>query len=530
MNLISPFLINRLWLASQRNEAKLFAKNVPIFEQEQQRILRRYMANNAATEYGQVHDFANISDYRSFAKKVPIAQHWEKDIFPYVNKIAEGEPNILTRAAVLALEETSGTSGFAKLIPYTETLKKEFQRAVAVWMHALWRQAPAAFRGRSYWSLSPALKPPSVTAGGIRIGLEDDSEYLDFLAAWALKRTLAVPASVKRETDARAFYFKSLLHLLAADDLSFISVWSPSFFLQLDDFLQNYFADILARDQGQLSRRRKETLQSISKGSWVWKDIWPSLASISCWTDAQSALWIPQLKERIGEVAISRKGLFSTECVVSVPFAGATSSVLSYRSHFYEFRELASRNIVLAHQLQRGQCYEVIVTTGGGLYRYATSDIVEITDFCDQLPQIRFAGRDSRQSDLVGEKLSEFQVQQAIDQLEPALVARCRLLFVYPFQKNKIQGGYKIYFLPNNPSKTMHLAQELQKIENSLSGNPYYRQAIRSGQLVSLTVECLPEGADQKILNHYKKKKNLRDGDLKLPLLFEFGFLDDLNL
>ncbi len=530
MSFISPFLVNRLWLASQRKEANLFAKNIPRFEEEQWRILHGYLTDNAATEYGQVLDFGKIDDYRAFAQKVPIVQHWEKDLLPYVNKIAAGTPKVLTRAAVLALEETSGTSGFTKLIPYTETLKKEFQRAVAVWMHALWRQMPAAFRGRSYWSLSPALKPTSVTAGGIRIGLEDDSEYLDFLTAWALKKTLAVPASVKRETDAQAFYFKSLLYLLAADDLSFISVWSPSFFLHLDTFLQNHFADILARNEGLLSRKRALALQSISKTNWVWKDIWPGLAAISCWTDAQSALWVSHLKERIGEVPISRKGLLSTECVVSVPFAGAADPVLSYRSHFFEFRELASQEIVLAHQLQEGKFYEVIVTTGGGLYRYATSDIVEITGFCRQLPHMKFIGRNSRQSDLVGEKLSEYQIQHAISRLDPALVAQCRLIFVKPFQINEAQAGYKICFLTKNSADAPHLVQELQKIENSLSENPYYRQAIRVGQLAPLTVECLPEDSDHKILAFYKKKKNLRDGDLKLPLLLEFGFLDDLNL
>ena len=530
MNSISPYLVNRLWLASQRKEATLFAKNIPIFEQKQRRILRQYLNDNAATEYGQAHDFENISDYHAFAQKVPIVQVWEKDLLPYIDKIAGGTPNVLTRAAVLALEETSGTSGFAKLIPYPETLKKEFQRAVAVWMHALWRQAPAAFRGRSYWSLSPALKPASVTTGGIRIGLEDDSEYLDFLSAWVLKKTLAVPALVKRETDAQAFYFKSLRYLLAADDLSFISVWSPSFFLQLDTFLQEHLVDILAGDGGLLSQKRKLALQSISKKSWVWKDMWPDLAAISCWTDAQSAIWIPHLKERIGNVVISRKGLLLTECVVSVPFAGATDPVLSYRSHFYEFRELASQEIVLAHQVQKGKCYECIVTTGGGLYRYATSDMVEITDFCGPLPQMKFVGRNSRQSDLVGEKLSEYQVQQAIDRLDPAWVAQCRLLFVLPFQINETQAGYQICFLPNNPADAPRLTKEMQKMERTLCENPYYQQAIRSGQLAPLSVECLPEGADQKILNFYKKMKNLRDGDLKLPLLFEFGFLDTFNL
>lgn len=530
MNFKRPYLINRIWLASQQKEAKLFAKNIPNFGQEQQRIVRRYLTDNASTEYGQTHAFGGISDYRAFCQKVPLLQEWEKDMVPYIDKIAAGTPHVLTRQAVGAFEETSGTSGFAKLIPYTENLKQEFQRAVAVWMTALWQQNPAAFRGRSYWTLSPALKPASVTEGGVPIGLENDTDYFNFLTAWALQKTLAVPASVKKETETKAFYTKSLGYLLAAADLSFISVWSPTFLLQLDTFLQNHFAEILAGSGGLISSRRKAELQRMSKGTWVWKDLWPGLATISCWTDAHSAIWIPRLNERAGAVTISPKGLLSTECVVSIPCAGAADPVLSYRSHFYEFRELASDEIVLAEQLQREKSYEVIVTTGGGLYRYATRDVVEITGFLDKLPQMKFVGRNSRQSDLVGEKLSEYQVQEAIARLHATVVDQCQLLFVYPYQKNAGQAGYKLCFLPAPETDALRIADELREVEKTLHENPYYRQAVRAGQLAPLAIVCLPAGFDEVLLDFYKTKKQLRDGTAKLPLLFEFGFLDELNL
>src|SRR6266852_4437688 len=73
--------------------------------------------------------------------------------------IAAGEPNVLTRDPVLLLEPTSGSTGGEKLIPYTASLRREFQRAVAAWIGDLFRQRPAVRRGRAYWSLSPVFGP-----------------------------------------------------------------------------------------------------------------------------------------------------------------------------------------------------------------------------------------------------------------------------------------------------------------------------------------------------------------------------------
>lgn len=47
------------------------------------------------------------------------------------------------------------------------------------------------------------------------------------------------------------------------------------------------------------------------------------------------------------------------------------------------------------------------MTTGGGLYRYATKDQIQLAGKFNQIPAFRFLGKEETISDLVGEKLSE---------------------------------------------------------------------------------------------------------------------------
>ena len=65
----------------------------------------------------------------------------------------------------------------------------------------------------------------------------------------------------------------------------------------------------------------------------------------------------------------------------------------------------------------------MVVTTGGGLYRYPLRDVVEVVGFVNECPLLRFVGRARRVSDLVGEKLDESHVSRILQQ-----VCRARLL------------------------------------------------------------------------------------------------------
>src|SRR5581483_9350651 len=142
----------------------------------QARLLRRTLRANGDTAFAQAHGFADIRDARAYQRRVPAATY--EDFAAAVGQIAAGETNVLTAEPVRLLEPTSGTTGGAKLIPYTAGLRRQVQRGVGAWIAALFRRRPAVRRGRAYWSLSPAFGPPRRSPGGLPIGFDDDVAYL----------------------------------------------------------------------------------------------------------------------------------------------------------------------------------------------------------------------------------------------------------------------------------------------------------------------------------------------------------------
>ncbi|NJN81644.1 MAG: GH3 auxin-responsive promoter family protein, partial [Caldilineaceae bacterium] len=140
---------------------------------------------------------------------------------------------------------------------------------------------------------------------------------------------------------------------------------------------------------------------------------------ISCWADANAASFAVELGARFPQARIQAKGLIATEAFVSLPVDGEAGASLAIRSHFFEFLPLLDAGVdtdspQLAHQLETGARYEVVVTTGGGLYRYRLFDAVEVVGRRRQTPLLRFLGKTNLISDHFGEKLDERQVRQAV--------------------------------------------------------------------------------------------------------------------
>jgi GH3 auxin-responsive promoter len=181
--------------------------------------------------------------------------------------------------------------------------------------------------------------------------------------------------------------------------------------------------------------------------------------------------------------------LIATEGAVTFPYGAHPGSVLAIRSHFFEF-ETPDGSTRLAHELTRGSIYGVVLTTGGGLYRYRLGDLVEVVGFADQAPLLKFLGKSERTSDLVGEKLAEPFVRNAIEGI-------CETLHVEPTFALLAPG------LESPPRYTLYLqapnlgelnGQFSQAIDDALSANPHYGYAVGIGQLAPASVHVIPSG------------------------------------
>jgi hypothetical protein len=137
--------LNSLWMLSCVPEARRFRQATRRVVSTQETLLRQLLHRNRSTRFGRRHDFSHLRTVRAYQRHVPLSLH--EDYHDDVARIAAGEQNVLTAERVELLQPTSGTTSGEKLIPYTASLRHQFQRAVAAWIADLFRHRPDVRRG-----------------------------------------------------------------------------------------------------------------------------------------------------------------------------------------------------------------------------------------------------------------------------------------------------------------------------------------------------------------------------------------------
>ncbi len=446
-------------------EGQTLLKRLRSYEQSSCDLISRYVQPNASTAFGREHGFANILSYEDFVKAVPLQKY--EEVKPWIERALSGESRVLTAEEPIGFEVTSGTSNAVKVIPVTPMFQRELAMALSTWMQGWEKKYPGVFDGAAYWSISPRLGEGRVTPSGVALGFDDDGAYFPEDVRFAMERWLVMPENRQGdlfETTARA--------LLETPGLRSVSVWSPVFFLRLDEAIG-----------------KKET----------WSEIWPELRVVSCWADAQAAMWREKVMERLGDrVVLEPKGLLATEGVTSIPIG--EGSKLARGVHFHEFIDCETGDVSLS--IQTGRRYEVVLTTGAGLYRYRTGDLVE----ADKGDRVTFIGKSGDCSDLVGEKLDGEQVAKA-------------------FKKAGTSGFMRV--------GREELSYELWVIRNArevlacLRENMHFAKALDTGQLAECGLKILPPDWASRSARYLAIERGTREGDVKLPVL-EQGELMEL--
>ena len=106
--------------------AKKFAKSIyrktqiwannPI--QTQQNVFNKLIRQAKNTQFGIDHHFDSIKTFDDFSKNIPIRDY--EDLKIYVDKVVQGEENVLWKGKPLYFAKTSGTTSGAKYIPLTK--------------------------------------------------------------------------------------------------------------------------------------------------------------------------------------------------------------------------------------------------------------------------------------------------------------------------------------------------------------------------------------------------------------------------
>ncbi|MBT8341387.1 MAG: GH3 auxin-responsive promoter family protein [Desulfatitalea sp.] len=532
MHKISCWIINSVCQAKTFFDCNDFIKRIPSAAQIQKDKLLHYLDNNKQTVFGKLHNFSSIKSYKEYKDKVPIYNY--EDYKPWIERIAGGEKNVLVSEEIGLFEPTGGTTSGTKLIPYTKSLQKEFQNAINPWLYDLYHHFNTLKSGQSYWSITPVTDGNKTTKCGTPIGFEEDSHYLGLLGR-IISKVFVTPPEIKFVRNIDNFRHITSLFLLKSGNLSMISVWNPTFLILQTDYIKNNFEN-LVKDihDGTVALPNAENIEFITgyfkpapqraheierhfqgESKTVFKKIWKNLCLISCWADASSKNDAQKLSSIFPSVHIQPKGLLATEGIITIPMITAQGCVPAYQSHFLEFLPKGEKDTRLLHELETGGDYTVLLTNGGGLFRYNLQDNVSVTGRAMGLPILKFTGRHGV-SDIVGEKIAHSHAQSIVDAMIYKRKFEFKFILLAPEQDEN--GYFYTLFIESTqfPIKD-HADTMLKDLKHGLDGNFYYKNARELGQL-----------KPEKIFHIYKNGKkmymrrcleNQRLGDIKNTVL-----------
>lgn len=424
-------------------------------EAVQKQILSELLAAGADCAYGRDCGFAGISDWRAY-QTVPLTDY---------KSLQESRPGIwsrpeeLTKAKLLAHFLTSGSSSVPKTIPVTTRLVQEKLKAFAVFWDSIYADHPALANGQFIANFADS-GATSVGENGERLISETTfwnqrMQGFQDKRRWPLGRKLAAIKSAElRYYAAVRLALQGPLHcmmslnpstlvrfcrVIAEQSAALIrgltdSTWGIAELDQMPDLPD----ELVSRLEKNVAVASNLEMALAKTRHFALRDIWPDLELIICWQSDLVEPYLRLLRRHTSGVAFRDYITQSSECIIAIPVTDACSGgLLAYHSHYYEFiheEDVDSNDppTVPMWELRAGQKYEVVVTTGGGLYRYRTADCIRVDEFQGSIPKISFQYRLGRTSSLTGEKLTEQHVLAALESARSSAGGDAIELVVFP--------------------------------------------------------------------------------------------------
>jgi hypothetical protein len=418
--------------------------------------------------------------------RLPVVEY--DDLSEYL----EGE---LFKEKIICFEETSGSSGQSKRIPYNSKILKSFSRMFIIWSNDILNSIQFDSY-KFYFSITPQFGNEE------KSGLEDDSEYMGGVLSFFSGRYFVQIPEVKSIKNSEEFLMQLSLVLISNRKLEIISIWSPTYMLTLLSFITNNFKDInkyLSNGNYRNLKFDKLELRDDSVGT-----LFPSLKYISSWGSASARKEFLELKEIFRDIVVQEKGLLATEAPMTIPLMGLEGGVPLIDEVYFEFFDEEDNRFNIS-QVEKGNSYRLVISQKAGFLRYNIKDCVKVVGFYKKTPLLEFVGRRDAISDMFGEKVHELDVQLAISNTD----IRCLI----PSKKDKC------YVVVADSNKNFSSDDTLRKIEEVLCKNIHYKNSRNLKQLNNLEILFIKD-LERKIIQFHQEQFSISAGDLKVSSLY----------
>ncbi len=407
----------------------------------QRRFLLCIVRQNSTTEYGRDHRFGTIATEKDYQKCVPINTY--QDLEPFVEKIMAGSKRVLTADAPFMFNVTSGTTDKPKFIPVTGKTKKRTAQLMHQWLYRCLLDHPTFLDKCSFTITSSAVE--GHVACGLPYGSASGLIYKNLPRV--MHSSYVLPFAVGDITSYDLRYY-TMARLGFEKDVSVIATPNPTTLRKTaetgvthqEDIVRSIHdgrllsdlklesgpgdSDIISSINASLkpNHLRARFLEGIiqEEGKLLPQYCWPSLRLIGCWLGGSIGYQAEKLSASYGNVPKRDIGYLASEGCATLPYEDNTpSGILALPNNFYEFVPEESATdpnpqCLLAHELEQGRQYKVILTNESGLYRYDINDTVRVERFYNQTPVLAFVRKTGDVLNITGEKLHINQLIMAL--------------------------------------------------------------------------------------------------------------------
>ncbi|XP_046573820.1 indole-3-acetic acid-amido synthetase GH3.2-like isoform X2 [Haliotis rubra] len=397
--------------------------------------------------YGRDFNLAAITSVAEFRSRMRLTEY--NDYKPYIERCLAGEENIFFKQEVDFFAATSGTtSGRSKLYPINVKANSSlYGPYFVIPLSTALSAAPKLRKLRlSEYMMIPAKKMKT------EIGVSKGSVSMTFLRHETYYCTPKVANDIYSEHESQ---YVHMVFALRERDLGAMYAMTSTAVLQVLTLVEQNWRR-LVRDirRGELDEdleiaqdvreslnshltplpERADKLEEIFRSGC--KDmvprIWPHLGGISSICTGTFALQAKLTRERyLGDtIPLYSFCHMSTECMYgTIVYTGSLCDpdtcaerddyVILPGMNFYEFipaehTEDEQPDTLLAHQVESGKDYELVVTTPRGLYRFRSGDMVRVCGFSGNTPRYKMLQRRGDILNVYLEKVPEFVVREAI--------------------------------------------------------------------------------------------------------------------
>ncbi len=472
------------WLARREKSSVLRWSGKPI--EAQNETFSFLKSALAVTDFGRDHSISNSTTYEQWKTQIPLRDY--EALFPYIDRILEGEVNVLWKGKPTYFCKTSGTTSGAKYIPMSDHgIKAQIKAARSALLLYIAETGNSSFIDGKMIFLqgSPKLEKKQ----GINIG------RLSGIVAHHVPGYLQKNRMPSWETNSIEDWEKKVDAIVLEtmnEDMRLISGIPP--------WVQMYFERLIAKTGKKSIREIFPYFSVFAHGgvnyepykSTMEKLVGDNVDSIETYPASEGFIAFQDLQKEPGLLLNLDAGIFYEFVPVD--------AFHSENPPRFKLDEVVE-----------GVNYAIILNTSSGLWGYVIGDTV---NFVSTAPyRITVTGRLKHFISAFGEHVIAEEVETAMSEVAARMHFNFTEFHVAP-QVNPSEGlPYHEWFVESSAAIPEGFIDALDQKMQSL--NPYYKDLIQGKVLSPLKLNQLREGS----FNAYMSSQGKLGGQNKLPRL-----------